>query len=136
VSTIPSRTEAVLNAIKHAILTGRFRPGQALEETEIAEQLGVSKTPVREALKTLAGSALVTMSPYKGGGRRRTGPRELGRGRRRAVAGKPHVPPGHVRGLRQPAAGRDSGRTARPDGPGVEPGRGPDRLGEELRAVR
>ena len=64
--TVPSRTEAVLDALKHAILTGRLAPGQALVETDLAAQLGVSKTPVREALKTLAGAGLVTMSPYKG----------------------------------------------------------------------
>src|SRR5438874_12674814 len=63
---LPSRTVAVLEAIKHAILTGELRPGQALVETDLAEVLGVSKTPVREALKTLAGAGLVTMSPYKG----------------------------------------------------------------------
>jgi DNA-binding GntR family transcriptional regulator len=62
----PSRTEVVLAAIKHGILTGEFKPGQALVETELAERLGVSKTPVREALKTLAGSGLVEMLPYKG----------------------------------------------------------------------
>jgi len=63
---VPSRTVVVLDAIKHAILTGRLRPGQALVETDLAGMLGVSKTPVREALKTLAGAGLVTMSPYKG----------------------------------------------------------------------
>src|ERR1700727_1152445 len=63
---VPSRTEAVLDAIKHAILAGELRPGQGLVETELAQLLGVSKTPVREALKTLAGAGLVTMSPYRG----------------------------------------------------------------------
>jgi DNA-binding GntR family transcriptional regulator len=63
---IPSRTEAVLDAIKHAILAGELRPGRSLVETELAQLLGVSKTPVREALKTLAGAGLVTMSPYRG----------------------------------------------------------------------
>ena len=64
--SVPSRTEAVLDALKHAILTGRLSPGRPLVETELAAQLGVSKTPVREALKTLSGAGLVTMSPYKG----------------------------------------------------------------------
>src|SRR6201986_2990287 len=64
---LPSGTVAVLEAIKHAILAGELKPGQALVETDLAEVLGVSKTPVREALKTLAGAGLVTMSPYKGG---------------------------------------------------------------------
>jgi DNA-binding GntR family transcriptional regulator len=63
---LPSRTVAVLEAIKHAILAGELSPGQPLVETDLAERLGVSKTPVREALKTLAGAGLVTMSPYKG----------------------------------------------------------------------
>lgn len=63
---IPSRTQFVLDAIKHQILTGQLSPGQALVETELAARFGVSKTPVREALKTLAGSGLVEMSQYKG----------------------------------------------------------------------
>ncbi|MEV6116802.1 GntR family transcriptional regulator [Streptomyces sp. NPDC052109] len=63
---IPSRTQYVLDAIKHRILTGHLTPGQALVETELAAQFGVSKTPVREALKTLAGTGLVVMSQYKG----------------------------------------------------------------------
>ncbi|EKX61955.1 FCD domain protein [Streptomyces ipomoeae 91-03] len=63
---IPSRTQFVLEGIKHRILTGQLTPGQALVETELAAQFGVSKTPVREALKTLAGTGLVVMSQYKG----------------------------------------------------------------------
>jgi DNA-binding GntR family transcriptional regulator len=63
---VPSRTVVVLDAIKHAILTGELQPGRGLVETDLAGMLGVSKTPVREALKTLAGAGLVTMSPYKG----------------------------------------------------------------------
>jgi DNA-binding GntR family transcriptional regulator len=63
---IPSRTQYVLDAIKHRILTGQLTPGQALVETDLAAQFGVSKTPVREALKTLAGTGLVVMSQYKG----------------------------------------------------------------------
>jgi DNA-binding GntR family transcriptional regulator len=63
---LPSRTVAVLEAIKHAILTGELKPGRSLVETDLATVLGVSKTPVREALKTLAGAGLVTMHPYKG----------------------------------------------------------------------
>ncbi|MFF9342411.1 MULTISPECIES: GntR family transcriptional regulator [unclassified Streptomyces] len=65
-SPIPSRTQYVQEAIKHDILTGGLRPGQALVEAELAARFGVSKTPVREALKTLAGSGLVVMSQYKG----------------------------------------------------------------------
>ncbi|MFD3485271.1 GntR family transcriptional regulator [Streptomyces sp. NPDC058665] len=65
-SPIPSRTQFVLEAVKHSILTGDLSPGQALVETELAARFGVSKTPVREALKTLAGTGLVVMSQFKG----------------------------------------------------------------------
>ncbi|MFG3585308.1 GntR family transcriptional regulator [Streptomyces sp. NPDC047990] len=63
---IPSRTQFVQEGIKHRILTGQLTPGQALVESELAAQFGVSKTPVREALKTLAGTGLVVMNQYKG----------------------------------------------------------------------
>ena len=66
VGAIPLRTAAVLDAIRHAILAGELEPGRSLVEAELAVALGVSKTPVREALKTLAGAGLVTMSPYRG----------------------------------------------------------------------
>jgi DNA-binding GntR family transcriptional regulator len=61
-----SRTDFVRAAIKESILSGEFAPGQTLVESEIGALLGVSKTPVREALRILAGSGLVTMSTYKG----------------------------------------------------------------------
>jgi DNA-binding GntR family transcriptional regulator len=67
--TVPppaSRTEFVLVTIRQLILTGELVPGQQLVETELAETFGVSKTPVREALKTLAGTGLVTMSQFRG----------------------------------------------------------------------
>lgn len=61
-----SRTEVVLDEIRRGILTRELKPGQALVEAELAARLGVSKTPVREALKVLSNSGLVTFSPYKG----------------------------------------------------------------------
>jgi len=61
-----SRTDFVLETIKAGILGGEFRPGQPLVEAELATRMAVSKTPVREALKTLAGTGLVVMSPYRG----------------------------------------------------------------------
>ncbi|WP_234320054.1 GntR family transcriptional regulator [Streptomyces sp. SBT349] len=63
---IPSRTQFVLEHLTHAILTAQLAPGTPLVETELAARFGVSKTPVREALKTLAGRGLVVMSEYKG----------------------------------------------------------------------
>lgn len=61
-----SRTNLVVEALRRSILTGELPAGQALVETELARRFGISKTPVREALKTLAGAGLVTMSEYKG----------------------------------------------------------------------
>jgi DNA-binding GntR family transcriptional regulator len=63
---MPSRTARVLEIIRNAILSGELAPGSSLVEQELAGQLGVSKTPVREALKTLEGSGLVVMVPYRG----------------------------------------------------------------------
>ncbi|GAA3675183.1 GntR family transcriptional regulator [Arthrobacter ginkgonis] len=61
-----SRIDAVLGAIRHGILTSELLPGQPLVEAELAQRLGVSKTPVREALKILSNSGLVQFAPYKG----------------------------------------------------------------------
>ncbi|MET1155346.1 GntR family transcriptional regulator, partial [Arthrobacter sp.] len=61
-----SRIDQVIAEIRTAILTRRLVPGQALVETELAKAMGVSKTPVREALKVLSQSGLVTFIPYKG----------------------------------------------------------------------
>jgi DNA-binding GntR family transcriptional regulator len=68
-----SRTELVLAEIRRAILARELLPGQPLVEMELAQRLGVSKTPVREALKILSGSGLVTFSPYKGASVRAVG---------------------------------------------------------------
>lgn len=53
-------------AIKAAILSLTLKPGQALVESELAEQLGISKTPVRTALHELEREGLVTKILYKG----------------------------------------------------------------------
>lgn len=62
----PSRTALVAEALRRSILTGELAAGQPLVETDLARRFGISKTPVREALKTLVGAGLVTMSEYKG----------------------------------------------------------------------
>ena len=53
-------------AIKGAILSLKLQPGQALVESELAQQLGISKTPVRTALHQLEREGLVTKVLYKG----------------------------------------------------------------------
>lgn len=61
-----SRIDLVRDEIRAAILERRYAPGQALVEAELARNMGVSKTPVREALKLLSSSGLVTFIPFKG----------------------------------------------------------------------
>lgn len=53
-------------AIKEAILSLRLQPGTPLVETELARQLGISKTPVRDALQELEREGLVTRILFKG----------------------------------------------------------------------
>jgi DNA-binding GntR family transcriptional regulator len=63
---LPSRTEHALATIKDGILSGRLAAGQPLVEADLAQELAMSKTPVREALKTLEMSGLVVVRPYVG----------------------------------------------------------------------
>ena len=61
-----TRTELVAEAIRTAIIEGRFPPGTMLVERRLAEGMGVSKTPVREALIRLARSGLVDVTENGG----------------------------------------------------------------------
>lgn len=61
--TLRQRT---LQAIKGAILSGALRPGAQLNEAALADQLSVSRGPVREALRQLATEDLVRAIPYRG----------------------------------------------------------------------
>lgn len=61
-----SRTDRVREALRQAILDGALLPGRALVERELAETYGVSKTPVREALKQLRATGLVEINAYQG----------------------------------------------------------------------
>ncbi|MGB9866871.1 MAG: GntR family transcriptional regulator [Bacillota bacterium] len=59
-------TDQAYQRIKKAILSLSLSPEQPLVETAIAQQLGVSKTPVRDALRRLEKEGLVVFYPYKG----------------------------------------------------------------------
>lgn len=56
----------VYEHLRRALLVGELVAGDRLVETELAESLGVSRTPVREALKVLASEGLVTLQPRRG----------------------------------------------------------------------
>jgi len=58
--------EVVFETLKEAILTGKLEPKERLMEVKIADQLGVSRTPVREAIRKLELEGLVVMVPRKG----------------------------------------------------------------------
>src|SRR5690554_6210577 len=63
---IQSVQEAVVSHLRNLILSGALPPGQHLVQEELSELLGVSRTPIREALNRLASEGLVTISTYKG----------------------------------------------------------------------
>lgn len=56
----------VSERLRVAILEGKFKPGEWLRQQQIAEELGVSQMPVREALKELATEGLLEHIPYRG----------------------------------------------------------------------
>lgn len=56
----------VYQDLRHRIITKQLQPGQRLPEVNIAVQMGVSRTPVREALRRLASEGLVTIIPNSG----------------------------------------------------------------------
>lgn len=56
----------VADALREAILSGQFKPGDRLPEPQLAEMFGVSRNPIREALKVLSNEGLVEISPRKG----------------------------------------------------------------------
>ncbi len=58
--------ETAFEILRHAILSGKLEPGQRLVERELANQLGISRTPIREAIRKLELEGLVTHIPRKG----------------------------------------------------------------------
>lgn len=58
--------EIVFDYLKNAIITGELKPGERLMEISIAQQLGVSRTPVREAIRKLEKEKFIEMIPRKG----------------------------------------------------------------------
>ncbi len=65
-SEIKSLMSIVLDNIRKRILAGDFRPGQKINESEIALNMGISRSPVREAFRVLERDGLITTLPRKG----------------------------------------------------------------------
>ena len=58
--------DVVFNTLRQAILRGELKPGERLMEVQLANKLGVSRTPIREAIRKLELEGLVLMIPRKG----------------------------------------------------------------------
>lgn len=65
IENLPTR-ELVRRKLRDAILSGRFQPGERLPDRKLVKLMGVSRTPIREALRKLELEGLVTTVPYKG----------------------------------------------------------------------
>ena len=59
-------SERVATELRRAILARRHRPGERLVEDRLSEEMGVSRVPIREALRVLAAEGLVEMQPHRG----------------------------------------------------------------------
>jgi DNA-binding GntR family transcriptional regulator len=64
--TTRTNHQFVREALRHAILSGEYPPGTRLVQADLAKQLDVSTTPVREALRDLAADGLVRLDAYRG----------------------------------------------------------------------
>ncbi|QBX99542.1 GntR family transcriptional regulator [Rhodophyticola sp. CCM32] len=65
IENVPLRVQ-VADRLRSAILSGRLRPGTGLVETALAEQMNVSRAPIREAIQILENDGLVETIAYKG----------------------------------------------------------------------
>jgi len=62
----PTSQEAVLAALRQAIVRGELRPGEQVRQEALADRFGVSRVPLREALKILEGEGSVKYVPHRG----------------------------------------------------------------------
>ncbi|MGG3563903.1 GntR family transcriptional regulator [Neobacillus rhizosphaerae] len=56
----------VCNLIRQAILKGDFKPGERLKQADLADAMGVSRMPIREAFQKLEAEGLIKLEPHKG----------------------------------------------------------------------
>lgn len=62
----PSNVDLALGAVRAAIVSGKLRPGERIKEIPLAEELGFSRAPVRDALRLLERDGLVRLVPNRG----------------------------------------------------------------------
>src|SRR5687768_11987603 len=61
----PTRTAAVVRQLRSEIVSGELRPGTLIKDAELAARLGVSITPVREAIAQLSVEGLIDIAPNR-----------------------------------------------------------------------
>jgi DNA-binding GntR family transcriptional regulator len=71
------RVDVVASRLRREIIRGELRQGERLNEVEISVRYGVSRTPVREALRQLARDGLVEVQPYRGASVIKLGQQEI-----------------------------------------------------------
>jgi DNA-binding GntR family transcriptional regulator len=74
---VPAASLRVAAHLRRAILEGEIGPGQRIRQEEVAERLGASRLPVREALRMLQSEGLTELEPNKGARVPRLGAKEL-----------------------------------------------------------
>lgn len=62
----PSNVDLAVEAVRDAIIAGRLRPGERIKEIPLADELGFSRAPVRDALRLLERDGLVALVPNRG----------------------------------------------------------------------
>ena len=65
-ATVPSLAETTATILRKAIFDGSLKPDNRLSEPEMAAMMGISRAPLREALRILSDEQLVVISPYRG----------------------------------------------------------------------
>lgn len=58
--------DRIVDALREAIVAGRLKPGERIRERELVALLGVSRSPLREAIRILEAEGLITSLPHRG----------------------------------------------------------------------
>lgn len=66
IETVPSLVDVAKDYIRERITSGEFPPGTRLKERELAEETGISRIPIREAMRALESEGFVTIAPRRG----------------------------------------------------------------------
>ena len=69
--------DQVTTSLREAIASGQFEPGEKVDQNQLAQDLGVSLTPVREALKALQFEGFVVLRPHRGAFIVKISPRDI-----------------------------------------------------------